>query len=336
MADEGKRNFTVNLKLNPYGEFKGKVAPLWFEKRPKLKARVKEIPIKKTIELDPKKWKQKTLEQGVYAVARYELARFATALNALQKDIDKAIPAKQQKAKDFIKTNKNDSKEVDASLSNAEKKVEKLYAAISKTITEKVISALDEAGADKGDNAKALAAGKAALAKFASIDTRFIFSQPTETVTSIFDELSADLKEYGDDSPELFKGALRFVEDCQKKFEGEARTTLNVVKFLMSQGAKMAKDKGSHQKLQNIGKEIQSINSTLSGVSKDIETFEAELDGAAAFLKKAKATADTTKTTGRAFEKGKNKMQKFMNAADARVKKIAKDFSAVQKEMKKK
>ena len=141
------------------------------------------------------------------------------------------------KAKDFIKTNKNDSKEVDASLSNAEKKVEKLYAAISKTITEKVISALDEA---EGDNAKALAAGKAALAKFASIDTRFIFSQPTETVTSIFDELSADLKEYGDDSPELFKGALRFVEDCQKKFEGEARTTLNVVQFLMSQGAKMA------------------------------------------------------------------------------------------------
>ena len=69
----------------------------------------------------------------------------------------------------------------------------------------------------------------------------------------------------------------------------------------------------------------------------DIISVKAKnLELPSAFLKKAKATADTTKTTGRAFEKGKNKMQKFMNAADARVKKIAKDFSAVQKEMKKK
>lgn len=140
MTDGGKQKFTVDLALNPFNEFKVKKAPLWFElgKGGKdLKKHVQEIVIKRTLELDPKKWKQKTLDEGVYAVARYDLTRFATALNALQKDIAKVIPKKEQTVKAFATQNKK----VDTSLSVAETKVKNFYEKITKMILKKVTSA---------------------------------------------------------------------------------------------------------------------------------------------------------------------------------------------------
>ena len=144
MVDDGKKKFTVDLALNPFIEFKSKKAPLWFElgrggKDPK--KHVQEIVIKRTLELCPKKWKQKMLDEGVYAVARYDLAQFATALNALQKNIAKVIPKKEQTVKAVATRNKKEDKKVDTSLSVAKTKGKKLYEKITKVILEKVTSA---------------------------------------------------------------------------------------------------------------------------------------------------------------------------------------------------
>ena len=103
--------------------------------------------------------------------------------------------------------------------------------------------------------------------------------------------------------------ALSAVELCLKNFEINARNTLNVAKYLITCIIKFSNDKWENQKLQDVGKEIVKINSTLTAVSKDTELFKEELDVSASFLKDRGASGDLLKINGSAFEKERDKMQ---------------------------
>ena len=64
MAEDGKKPISVEMKISPFRETKSKKAPEWFAARPKLVALFKDIPVKRTMKLDPRKWKKKVLEDG--------------------------------------------------------------------------------------------------------------------------------------------------------------------------------------------------------------------------------------------------------------------------------
>jgi len=331
MADDAKTKIAIDLTLDPYAECRTKKAPLWMAARPKLAGTVKPIPVKSVLLVDPKKWKKKVIEDGVRAVARYELALFATVLAEVQKSVDKAIPPKDQKA---LKPAEKDKAKV-AALDDAEKRVTAQWKKVSTKITEKVGTALEEIASDKGDNAKALAAGKAALRKFDTLDTSKMFTTPTTGVAAALVKLGDALKEDAADD-DAWKSAQDAVAKVDDAFEKTGKTTRNVVKYLQDQGPKIAKDKDAAPELHKVGAVITSsaVKPQLTGLSQAVMKFENALDGELAFLKAQSGNGDQVKTRARAFIGDNKDKDRDLKSAVAAVKKVAKAFNAAAKAVK--
>lgn len=333
MANDGKVKIAIDMKLNPFGEFKGAKAPDWFAARPKLMAKVKELQVKKTMELAPK-WKKKVIEKGVYAVARFELARFATALNAMQKDIDKAIPPKERKNKKFTSDTKKVSKEENSALTNAEQKVTKLWGKISSLIESKVATALDEVEADVGDNTKAIARGKAALAKFKTLKIHGIYETISKDVQSVMIVLAAKLKDDPKDA-EAWNDAEKGIKAKLSEFEGDTKTAQDVVKFLVNTGADMKKNKDAAPAMQKVGQTILSKKSSLDKLSGTVDEFEKDLGDVMSMVKAKKKSSDQIASRGRTFYKDNNGKDKVIKAAFKDVDEISDAYLAAVKSVKK-
>lgn len=312
MAEVGKKSITVDTAINMYGETRTKKAPEWFGACPALQKLPDEVQIKRTMSLDPRKWSKKTIEEGAYAVARYDLAFFATALGSYEGKITKALPKDQKKAK-FNKDMKDISDDVKKELTKAENEVVKLHKKFSKAIRDKVSLAFDEIEADKGDNKKALAAGKEALKKFDELDTSKMFAGTTAGVEKALSTLARDLASGGEKgAPAAYKKAKTAIAACQKEFDAKARTAHNVAKYLLYKGDKMAKDKDAAPALQDIGKALSAngpLKSALNKMSSAVDEYGKSLDDIASMVNGEKATAAEAKTAAKQFEtdhKGKD------------------------------
>lgn len=336
MADDGKAKISVDVKINPFGEFKGSQAPEWFAARPKLVKIVAPIPVKRMMMLDPRKWKKKTIEDGVYAVARYELALFATALNGMQKDIDKAIPPKERKKKKFTANTKDESKEEGTALSNAEKKVTSLWKKISKQIEDKVSLALDEVESDKGDNKKALAAGKQALKIFERIETKDLFAKPVLRVQSVMNTLASFLARNSDQSDEGFKAALRAMRDIESDYEYTAKSTSKVAKMFLAIGEKIGKDAKADPALQNFGKSIakSDVKKSLETMTRNISEVGKDIDALVNFLAKGEGDAIAVKQRASKFKAEHDKKKGSAAAATAAMRKLSVEFKKIEKKLK--
>ncbi len=337
MADDGKKTIVVDVTINPFGEFKGSQAPEWFKARPKLVSIVKDIKVKRSMELDPRKWKKKVLVDGVYAVARYDLALFATALNGMQKDIDKAIPPKEQKKNKFKANDKTETKEVGAALSNAEAKVTKLWKKISKSIDDKVSLALDEVESDKGDNKKAIAAGKQALKLLSRLDPTELFSWPLTRVGSVMDGLASDLKDGRGDKDKDFDAALKALRDIENDFEFNAKNMAKIAKMFLAVGEKVSKDKDADPELQSFGEELTTkgeMKSNLQMLDKNVNDMGKDLDVLVNFVAKGKATSEEVKTKGKKFGSDHKSKVGSATKAVAAIDKLADKFKKIERKLK--
>lgn len=339
MADGGKKKISIDMEVNIFGECKGRKAPEWFAARPKLLALVKDIPVKETMELDPRKWDKKKVENGVYAVARYELAVFSTALANLQKDIDKAIPKAEQKNKKFKANDKTESKEEGAALSAAETKVKKLYARISKGISDKVSLALEELASDKGDNKKALADGKKAIGSFKTVDAEHLFDKITDRVVSLLEALAEELKGDPDDKmkAEFFKQVTKDIGAEQTTFSKDAKTCQNVIKFLLDTGEKMSKNKDAHEDVRKFGERISKSNDvkkTMKSLDNAIGAFDGELTAVAKAVSGGKMTTDVSAKMAKAFRNKNKGKDKDAGSAVALVKRLSGEFNKLSSKMK--
>lgn len=304
MAAAGKKTIVVDTRINPYGETKTKKAPGWFVARPGAAKAVSEIGVKRAMQLDPRKWKKKVIEDGVYAVARYELALFATTLSDIEKQIVKALP-KDQKKKKFTRNAKSEGKEEKAALDAAEAEVKKVFKKLSKAIQDKVSLALDEVESDKGDNKQALAAGKAALKKFDEINKNDMFSTPTDQVKKLLEKLAVRLEKAKGDDPAAIKAAESELAASRKKFEATTKKVDNIVKYLLHKGEKMSKDKKSDQALQEVGKLIISpkVKPDLMKVSMNVDDFEKQLDEVGQAIGKKDNKPGDFKALAKTFDK---------------------------------
>ncbi|EAQ03153.1 hypothetical protein OB2597_13453 [Pseudooceanicola batsensis HTCC2597] len=334
MAADGKKPITVDTTISMFAETRSKSAPDWFVARPKVAKLPFVIPVKKTMQLDPRKWKKSTIEQGVYAVARYELKVFDTALTKINKDLAKVMP----KGKKFSKNTRDESKEETAALDKAASEVTSLHKKYHKAITDKVSLALDEVEADKGDNKRAIAAGRDAIRKFDSLDTRAMFSAPATEVGKIMTRLGTELAARDDgDDPGAFNRAHTQLLGVQKDFEATGKTTQNVIKFLLDRGAKMAKDKNAAPSLQQIGKEISAngrLKTAMTRLSAAIDEFDKELDATVRIARDGKGSGPAMKTWGSRFEKTFGGRDKTVKDAVAAVKLISQKFNKAMKDVK--
>lgn len=303
MADDGKAKISVDTKISPFAEAKGK-EPEWFAARPKLRGKLKDIHIKETLTLDPRKWKKKHLQEGVYSVARYELARFATVLSTIQKDIDKAFPPKETKK--FIANNRKETSDQKKALDAAEKKVMTTWAKLAGEIEDKVSLALEEVESDKGDNKKAIARGKAALAKFKTLKIEGIYAKISEDVKKVMGKLATDLKADAE-SKDAWTTAEKGIKACIADFEGDTKTSQDVAKFLLDTGADMKKNKDAAPEMQKLGEMILSKRSPLDKMSDTVDAFEGELNGILKDVQAGKMTFAQVRTRGDNFTKNKSK-----------------------------
>ncbi len=337
MADVGKTKISVERKINPFGETKTKKAPDWFKARPGAESVVNVLTFKRTMELDPRKWKKKVLEDGIYAVARYELSLFATALGGLEKDILNARPKERKKAK-FLRNDKAETPSEKKALDDAEAQVKKLFKKMSGQIEDKVSVALEEVESDKGDNKKALAAGKDALKKFDTLDTSGMFSKLTSQVVKAVYTLGVEIEKSGDETDkDAFRKTAAALDKVKKEYDGTAKTTKNVANYLLTQGKKMASDTKADPALQEIGKMISKsgkVNTSLAKLSGTIDTYEKSLDGTTAFVKGGKSTGSAAKSWATRFGNEHKSKDKAVAEAVKSVKIVSKKFNEAARKVK--
>lgn len=343
MPDDNKKDFSIDVTINPYGECKNNQPPAWFAARPKLASIVQEIKVKRSMKLDARKWKKKDLESGVYAVAKYDLAVFATALSNMERDIDKVFEANKQNGKvkrdaKFFRNTKDDTKEEIAALTAGEKRVTALWKKISKNIDDKVSLALDEVESDKGDNKKALAVGKQALKVFERIETKEMFAEPIRRVLATFKTLAVKVghAKEGEDTGDYFKQALREMRDIENDYDLVARSTAKVAKMFVTLGDKLVKDKNADPEIQKFGESLAkgTVKSDLETMIRNIKDLGKDMDVMVNFLAKGNHDASAITVKAGKFKSDHEKKKGSANTLTEDMRKLATEFAKIEKKLK--
>lgn len=338
MAEVKKKKIVIDKAVDPFGETKSKDAPGWLKARPDALKEIKELEYKRQMELDPRKWKKKDIEDGIYAVARYELALFDAQLTSIEKKtVMKAVPKPEQGKKKFAADKKKESDEVNKALDDAAGQAKTLYKKMAKKINDKVSLALDEVESDKGDNKKALAAGKEALKRFDRLNTSGMFSVPIKTVLQGKVKLAAALSE-GKDKDEAYKAALKVARNAESEFDSLGKVARNVVKYLLDMGDKLSKDTKADPALQSFGKKISGsgeVKKHLTRLVDNVDAFEKDLDDIVLFLSKGEADQKEVAAKAKAFvDANKGKEQDTRKSVTV-LKKVGKEFNNLEKNVKK-
>lgn len=334
MADKVK--ISISKVINPFAETKTKKVPAWFSCRPGLFREVAPLSFTKTMELDGRKWKKKVIEDGVYAIARYDLKLFATQLNSIEKSILDTLSDADRKKKAFPKSKNDESAKTKKALNDAEAKVKKLFKQMVGKVEDKVDLALEKIEDDKGDNKKAIAAGKQALKAFYNLETNGMFSKPVSTANETLKKLAVRL-DPDDDNDDLYKAALADLRNCESNFEKTAKVTQKVAKFMLHLGEKMQNDKKADPSMQELGQKISGsgdIKKSLTRLVSSVDDLGDDLDMLVNFVAKGKATQSEVISRAQKFKSYHASKENHGKDAVKAVRTFAKDFDRVAKKLK--
>ncbi|MGC5198496.1 hypothetical protein, partial [Aphanothece microscopica] len=212
MAEDGKKEFKAEIKCSAVAECDGKDLKYIEEKLPKKTwdSLNKKIDFSEKVMLDGRKWKQKDLDDGIYAVARYELKVFGTALG-------KRVDEHEGKKLD-------DKKFEDA--------VKKLHTETVKKIIEKVSLAIEELAKEgSGDGKKAAKDGNAAFKKLLEVDFDS-FGVNAALAVKVLEDLEKSIKKGGKGASGFEKARTGF-EKVNTSFEKDGKEAQAAVDFIM-------------------------------------------------------------------------------------------------------
>jgi len=291
MAAEGKKSVSINKILSPFLEVKGKKAPPWFDAIPNCAKDIPPLLISRKMELDMRKWKVSDIENGIQAVARYELKVFAMAVSKAEKAVMAAIPKEKLKNANWAKLGKEfyanrKSPERDA-LEKAKTSIAASWKSVAQEIENKVSLALDEVEADTGDNKKAIASTKEAIKKFKSVEKGKIIEGPINDLSKAIDkfveafkfkpaedaegdQLKNDQKKYD----AALKEVDKLVSGAEGSFNTSAKKVNEVVKYFIDTGRNLSKDTKANVEFQNFGKEVLKHEKSLTELESVIDALE--------------------------------------------------------------
>lgn len=212
MADDGKKEFKAETKFSILKEADPKDLKYLKDKlSDKLMSSLnKDIAFSDKVMLDSRKWKQKDLDDGVYAVARYELKIFGTALG---------------KRVDEHEGKKLDDKKLEES-------VKKLQTDTVKKVIEKVSLALEELAKEgSGDGKKAAKDGNAAFKKLLEVDFDS-FGVNAALAVKVLEDLEKSIKKGGKGASGFEKARGGF-EKVNTSFEKDGKEAQAAVDFIM-------------------------------------------------------------------------------------------------------
>lgn len=286
--DTNKVKIDINTDINVFGEAKTKSPPVWLYHAKSEAKKITPVSIKRSMLLDGRKWKKADIEKGCYAVARYELALFATRMAQLEKDLIKTTNT--QLKKNFKKSTdivdlleKEKDKKLQKIFDDAGKEAVKQHAKIVKMIEDKVSLALDEVESDKGDNKKSMSAAKDALRKFNAVDFKATFVTPSKQAALALAKLSKTLSDpkSGEDPKKAIDAALKSMKDAESDFEKKEKKAEEAIKAILDLGDKLENDKGADPALNKLGTTVNDkspVGKSLRKVVKDLEMMTKLLD----------------------------------------------------------
>jgi len=308
-----KKSFKAELKLSPTEEMDKRTSE-WFKKH-SLAKKIDDFTHSQVVELDSRKWDVKKLRKGLVALVRYEAKLFAS------------------RGAEWVKKTDANNGELPK---DCVKQYQKYHAKIQKMMTNKCEDALEELEADKGDNKKALAAGKAALKNFEKLNVIGLFSVPTKAVTTVFVVLAGELKKAaGNDKAieKAYRTAGGSADKARDAFEKQGKQVGNTVKFLIKTGKDLENDKNADQMVSDFGKLVSKESKTFSEFADAMQAFEIDIDAAVADIASRKLDPDLCASKAKAFAKYA-KLEGKAKSAVAAVKKLKPKFNDVEKKLK--
>lgn len=350
MADDGKSKFSLNTEINMFSEL-GKKPPKWLFFAPSSASKIKPLKFKRDMLLDARKWKMKDLVDGCYAVARYDLAIFATHISSVEKkllkDANDLLGAKHKKVEDVTGAkDAKKNKDLVKLFKEAGDKIGSAFEKSAKAIDEKVSLALDEVEADKGDNKKSIKNGKNALRKFANVRFNKVFTEPMVNAGNALKALKANMN--NSKPKDALELALKRVKEAESDFEKEAGKARDACNAVIDLGESMAGDKNSDPSMRALGKTIDDgtpAAKSLEKIKHNIEDVGQKLDDYRNDIAKALKNDDdekamnsvasfATKVGGELVTSAAGCM-KSVNTANTELKKFASAFNKLEKELKK-
>ncbi|MEM9048514.1 MAG: hypothetical protein AAGC92_07310 [Pseudomonadota bacterium] len=287
---------TIKLEISPFAEM-NRQTERWCLDNKALKKALRPIVFSEKAEIDTRRWDMKDLEEGLTAMARYDLKVFDVAVIEARKQIDKAKP--------------RDAADV---LAKAEKDIIALHGKTEKHLLRKLSRALDDV-AGGPDNEKALSDGKAALDRIEDLDLELVFKdiaqQAAEALSGVVakakklkqgararavaagtafderDEANYDMV-YRKGSDRSFFDLAKTLDGLSKEIRGVAKETNAAINFLGKIGKKIKSDKKSSEEMNAYGKKIIDAKPAFEKYSAAVDTFADQL---AELIKRAKDKA---------------------------------------------
>ena len=297
-----KKEFTAELDADPLKEMT-KQAQDFIKNSKALSKKFVNITYKEKVDLDPRKWKKKDLNDGVLSVARYELKLLAVRVGKAAKD--------------------------GAADGKVETELSKEYDKIVKAINKKLSLAIEELAKDTGNNKKALKDGKAAFAKLDKIDFKGAFSGPLKSATDVLKWLEKSVS--GRNAKNAFTKAASDIATVSGQFDKVGREANAAVAFLMKSAKEHAKaDDGG---LQNFAKEIEKNGKVFEQFLSEADAFEKALDDAEAAIKEGKLDAAGVKDEIKKLERMAG-VDRSAQAALQAAKKLKPAFLKIEKSLK--
>lgn len=261
MADDGKKEFKAEIKCNILAETDDKDQKYLKDKlSDKLwKSLNKEIPYSEKVSLDGRKWKQKDLDDGIFAVARYELKQFGTALG---KRVDDKLEG--DKLEDSIK---------------------KLQADFVKKIIAKVSLAVEELAKEgSGDGKKAAKDGNAAFKKLLEVDFHS-FGVNAALAVKVLEDLEKSIQK-GGKGASGFEKARKGFETINTSFEKDGKEAQAAVDFIMKKLREIQGDNKNPPNAVDFAKDfVKSHGPEFDKFLLDVTEFEKLLNSATAKMK---------------------------------------------------
>lgn len=311
MAADGNKKMKAKLDVDPCAEMKADTKK-WVQAFPKAgKLYSKKIVYEETLELNPKKWTANKLSSAMKVLVRAELQLLAARVVAAKK-----LHEKDKPEKDVVAV------------------LEKAHKDITTDIEEKCSEALDDLASGKGAAAAALTLGKKTMAQINTLNIDSTFKTLIDSAEKTAKDLCAVLKK-GDakDSQNAFAAAKKKIEPALKELGQTGKQAEAVARYLLDTGKKL-KD---HElgPLDAFGKKLRhnDVQTPLENLVNGIEKLEDEISRYIEDLKESKMNERKVSAYQSSFA-GMKGLQKVANDSLKEMKKLEKQFKAIEKDLK--
>ena len=237
MSTAVRKKMTARLEVSPFAEMKPEQRK-WLETNKKLKAKYQPFQFRHDVELDPRKWTEKTLGKSLEALVRMDLKILDARIVQAMKDMEKQGGMKGELL--------------------AVTAAQKEYDKTAKTIENKVSLAVEELASGGGDATKSLKLGKAALGKIGNVKIDGMFKRSGDASVKALQALHDVLDDSVDPTShdDAYKRTATVIATAKAAFDKTRAQATSAIAFLAQTGSKIAKDRNAPPEMAAFGREV--------------------------------------------------------------------------------